>query len=348
MTKAKLPTNPFKYGEPFYSVYDGLLKLEETMHARELKATQLAGLADGAKFINLPKIELSLTPPSTFRKPNQYSAYLLIRPLEEVEKNVADTITTAKALIEEHREEYEKAAVHNDTLRKQVIALMDQIGVKESYTTYEFPTSRSKTRKAMNHRAGFLNDLDRIAPKNPLKAAEYAVAEYERSFKSWLDAERRSENEKKRSSVQRMLAKYITPELSAFYLVLGLDVVSIINNSTENNVEYNLLNAINEIMNKGGDVYYELAQKIHHLRHDPFNTKIFAELRDIFNSWHLERELGSADTRLRDEIFDAILEFENTQDAEVFKFLHEKLTNLSTHKAKYEASCSLKNLINLI
>jgi hypothetical protein len=63
-------------------------------------------------------------------------------------------------------EENEKISEHNQLQRSRVYQLMETIGIREWYSTFEYKTSRSRTKTEIKHKAGFVSDLDRITPND--------------------------------------------------------------------------------------------------------------------------------------------------------------------------------------
>ena len=63
-------------------------------------------------------------------------------------------------------EENKEIAEHNQLQRSRVYQLMQTLGIRGSYSTFEYKTSRSRNKTEKKHRAGFTSDLDRITPKD--------------------------------------------------------------------------------------------------------------------------------------------------------------------------------------
>ena len=56
------------------------------------------------------------------------------------------------------------AIKNNKKIREKITLLMNHIGITQSYSTWEYKTSRSKTKTQSKHRAGYVDDLDRCVP----------------------------------------------------------------------------------------------------------------------------------------------------------------------------------------
>ena len=72
---------------------------------------------------------------------------------------------------------------------------MEKIGIPQSYVTYEYPTSRSKTSKKVTHTAGYLKDIEKILPKSNTYDVKRRIEEYINSLNRFLEAERKLEKE---------------------------------------------------------------------------------------------------------------------------------------------------------
>ena len=57
-------------------------------------------------------------------------------------------------------------ADHNALQAKRLATFMQTLGVRDTYTTFEYKTSRSKNKTKMEHKCGWKQDLDRIMPKD--------------------------------------------------------------------------------------------------------------------------------------------------------------------------------------
>lgn len=342
---AQLPKNPFKYGDKLYAIYDGLEKLEAAQTAQDLAAERIAGLADGSKFITCEKIELSL--PNVYHlldAPNgsYYSIFRSERklPLEQGEKKARDAIAAARQLIESRRPEIEAAQAHNEQLKQKVIALMQRIGIPTSYTTYEFPTARSKTKKTVSHSAGYMGDLERVCPYSPLKSAESMLANYEREFNTWLErakAEERTNAEKEADRVLKELLFKVADDgrpLAPIFLQFGIDVASFTREPIEppattrmNHVLKRISAAVNAAEQKlFENRYLYLAVTMRRIRQDPDS-----DIEEVENAFHVFKAAASPDDAVVDLGF-IDLEIAKFKDA----FQRQKAVNGEGFKPLYD------------
>lgn len=86
----------------------------------------------------------------TIRQHVERGYELVLKEIDEFEKT-----------IESIHKENESAIQNNVETRKKVEDFMTSIGIKKTYTTYDFPSKRSKTKKTLTHSAGFMEDIQR-------------------------------------------------------------------------------------------------------------------------------------------------------------------------------------------
>jgi len=61
-------------------------------------------------------------------------------------------------------EESDNVSKHNKIIQDKIKQIMDKIGVTEHYKVYDYETTRSKTKKWIGKRSGFIEDVQRVAP----------------------------------------------------------------------------------------------------------------------------------------------------------------------------------------
>lgn len=114
------------------------------------------------------------------------------------------------------------AIENNRKIREKITLLMNHIGVTQSYSTWEYKTSRSKTKTQSNHRAGYVDDLDRCVPVT-IRGAKPDVAYFRKTIeqKYQVELERikkverdreAAEEAKIRSHTEALLRAKYTPD----------------------------------------------------------------------------------------------------------------------------------------
>lgn len=84
--------------------------------------------------------------------------------LEVINQKVLAAVTEAKQKIAEVEALNAPLLEQNKSLVSQVTEMMTRVGIPSNYTTYEYASSRSKTKKIMHHSAGYMGDLQRNNP----------------------------------------------------------------------------------------------------------------------------------------------------------------------------------------
>ena len=170
--------NPFKYGtDPELNrIFDSLLSLQARVAERFAKAEKIAGLTDVSAFVSLQDVKADLPNYRYERTRNNYSK----TPLDQIENLVRPAVEAIRKKIAEIEEANKPLEEQNMKLVAQVKELMARIGIPATYTTYEYPTTRSKTKKSISHTAGFVTDLERVRPKSNVQSAKYQLDNYVR------------------------------------------------------------------------------------------------------------------------------------------------------------------------
>lgn len=120
--------------------------------------------------------------------------------------------------------EENKPAIENNLITKQkILDFMTTIGISSGYTEYGYPTLRSKVKKSIPKRAGYLSDIDRCIKTSDAydvirKQYEEAKKRFKESYDKYIKAIELKEKEKekmvteeeKRQSLARFQVKYDT------------------------------------------------------------------------------------------------------------------------------------------
>lgn len=183
-----MTTNPFEYttDPELHSIFNRMLDLKSRVNASFERAEKIAGFTENM----------------AFQKPTAASVYPFFINYRELyspsswgykpKKSLADIDVLVKAsikLAQEHLTEIEKlnepSENHNNKIEKQVIEIMTRLGVPSSYTTYEYPSSRSKTKKSVYHSAGYLSDLSRVCPTSNVSSEKSKLNIYVDDYNRW-------------------------------------------------------------------------------------------------------------------------------------------------------------------
>jgi hypothetical protein len=205
--------NPFKRdSDPELSaIFTQLVGLKKRVDGQLVKAERMAGFGENARFLPLLDVKLELPSVQSIHTPGENNRfYRPVIPLEQVEATAREYIAKARAQIAEVEAKNAEALLHNRNLCQQVTDLMTRIGIASSYTTYELPSPRHKTRKTIPHSAGYLNDLQRVTPKSNAYQCKLQVDEYERRLPGYITQWRAEEVKKNTDSDAQAIEKFIS------------------------------------------------------------------------------------------------------------------------------------------
>lgn len=198
--------NPFKYAtDPELNViFDKLVALKTRVSAEFAKAEKIAGFSEDTTF--LPLVECKVTFPSY---QTEYQRLPIKGRLAKIEQSVREAIEAARTEIIRVENLNAPAIAKNKVIFEQVKEIMKRLGIGDTYSTYELPTSRSRIKRSVSHTAGYLQDLNRVMPKSNVDAVKYQVNDFERNFNSWVARTREAElaemTKQDESAVQSLL-----------------------------------------------------------------------------------------------------------------------------------------------
>ncbi len=150
----------------------------------ETEITRLKGLLEDEfpapikDMVKLPKLDdfkvsgdsITLyTPNVWFKFKNYWSDWKELETVEQIEKRkseVANAIGLYQQALQALLPEEERIFNNNTMLHQKVTELMKRLGVADIFYKSEYKTSRSTRPTSVQYRAGYLEDLDRIAPKS--------------------------------------------------------------------------------------------------------------------------------------------------------------------------------------
>ena len=246
--------NPFNYGtDPELNrIFDSLLSLQTRVAQQFAKAEKIAGLGQISAFVPLSDVKIDL-PNYRYERTKGHFAKT---PLAQVENIVRPAVEIAKAKIAEAEVANKPLEEQNSQLVAQVTELLTRIGVPSNYSTYEYPSSRSKTKKTVSHTAGYISDLARIRPKSNISNARYQLDTYVRDFESWLrtevEEERAASLKKDNDVVQSRI--FQNPALVEYLMKADVNVLDELNKAVPGRksevIEYCRAMAINNLKSK--------------------------------------------------------------------------------------------------
>ncbi len=189
-----------------------------------------------------PKAFLKYPDISTYKTQIGWKDYCLNYRIEvwfENTRNTVEDINNRLALIKSLFDKYLEdcveitqqnslIAIHNKTVHEKIKDIMKWIGVGDSFSTYDYATSRSRTKTAQKHNAGYLSDLARVAPTYaPQVKTTYEWKHYEDYANKLISEIQKKEREakalvaakEKQKEMMRLAIKYAVEDIEDEWLL---------------------------------------------------------------------------------------------------------------------------------
>lgn len=178
--------NPFTYGtDPELNrIFDAMIDLKGRVAGQFAKAEKIAGFTTDTKFTPLVQAKIELPNYKTLREPSS-SYYSSKVPMDKVDTQVQAAITAATTHLNEVDALNKPISESNQRIREQVTELMIRLGIPSSYTTYEYPSTRSRTRKSIPHTAGYIGDLQRAVQPSNAASERVRLNSYINDYNKW-------------------------------------------------------------------------------------------------------------------------------------------------------------------
>jgi hypothetical protein len=220
----KIP-NPFEYSKDpeLNLIFDKLIALQARVADKFAKAEKIAGLANATGFVKLHEVTFALPNYRYLRSESNWSK----TKLEVIDQKVQAAVAEAKKKIEEVEALNAPLVEQNKALVAQVTEMMTRLGIPSSYTTYEYPSSRSKTKKTVYHSAGYLGDLQRNNPTPNTVSKKYELENYIRDYDRWVQSEKDAENKEKVARDESIVQTKIlgNPALVGVLMQAGVNIL---------------------------------------------------------------------------------------------------------------------------
>lgn len=243
--------NPFTYAEDpdLYSVVDRLLDHKKKADARLAKALAIGEIDGNAGFKKLHPCKIDLV---NYRARRTASTWQKTS-LDIIDAEVVASIKAAENTIAGVTKLNEPLIEHNQRLCNKIKELMTSLGISAYYTTYEYATTRSKTRTAKNHTAGYLTDLTRVCPVSETQAETYKLRTYIDEYNRWVVAEKEADLKEKVAKDTHAFTKYVleNPTLVENLMKAGVNVLAETRNAVTGNkldiVKYCIAQAVSNL-----------------------------------------------------------------------------------------------------
>ena len=223
--------NPFPYitDPELNRIFDSLVDLKVRVNGQFAKAEKIAGFTGDTKFTPLAQAKIDLPDYKSLREtPNDryYSARIV--HMATIDAQVQAAVVVANKHLDEIDVINKPIHESNLKIKEQIVELMVRLGIPSSYTTYDYPSSRSKTRKSSTHSAGYLGDLQRVMPTTNLSTERYKLTTYVNDFNRWrvgiLEAEEKAKVEKDELTIKTKVLG--SPKLVEVLMLSGVNILS--------------------------------------------------------------------------------------------------------------------------
>lgn len=317
--------NPFKYGEDpeLNAIFDRLIALKARVANEFAKAEKIAGFTADTGFKPIVNGKISLPSYTSMYENNGWT-----RPsMAVIEKKIREAIKEAREYVDDIKQQNISIEEHNKKICDQVTQIMDRLGVPKTYTTYEYPTSRSRIKKSVSHTAGYVGDLARACPQSNVSSMEYQITSYERDFETWmkkiLENEKKLKIEKDTETVnKKILGK---PDLVATLLQAGVNILQEVQNAVPgekaNVIEYCMAQAFQNTIER--DKYLKL---VYHLKNsEKFGSSSVAltHAKEALSSFAVDSNVPE-DAEIYSRIDQVISNWNSVNGAYAFRDGHSK------------------------
>ena len=202
--------NPFAYStDPELNrIFDSLLSLQVRVNERFAKADRMAGLGENPSFMKPIDVKINLPNYRGLREGG--SSWLSKKTdLKIIDQQVRAAVQLAEEEVKLTEEKNKPITEHNKKICQMVTEMMTRLGIPASYSTYEYPTSRSKTKKSVGHTAGYIGDLNRAVVASNASTVAYQIRSYVSEYERWFKAEQEAEMKEAQERDERIVKEKI-------------------------------------------------------------------------------------------------------------------------------------------
>ena len=284
MTNANKPQNPFEYSKDpeLNMMFDKMVALRERVNAQFEKANNIAGLNGEAKFMQLEQVKVALPSFQSLREPNsswRYGSYKT--PLDKVKEQADAAVKAAREEVARVEALNAPAIENNNRLVTQIKDLMTRLGFTEMYSTYEFPTARSRNRKEVRHTAGYIHDIQRVRPHPNTEETKRIINEYESRIAMYINGEKEKEDKERSDADAKVFDQLINnnPQVVEFLMKSGINIMTMLAEAPAGRKRAVIKDALEEVMENAlaKDKYLRLAYALECNRNDWNDGPNFAE-----------------------------------------------------------------------
>jgi len=221
--------NPFPYAtDPELNrIFDSLIDLKTRVATQFAKAEKIAGFTGDTKFTPLAQADIKL-PDYKLIKESSTGYYSKKVPMDQVDAQVQAAVLAANKHLEEINEINKPIHESNLKIKEQITELMIRLGIPDSYSTYEYPTSRSRTKHTVKHTAGYILDLQRVMPVSNVSAEKSRLTVYVNEFNRWRSEVQAAEEKAKIERDELIIKTKVlgSPKLVELLMLSGVNILS--------------------------------------------------------------------------------------------------------------------------
>jgi hypothetical protein len=194
-----------KYGTPEYDLLEAKKDIDKALEKVSKLRSDIGSISEVKICPNFPFISIE---DSYSQNSSYYSNSFNATNLSHVEKGYEHAMKKIEDILKNVEEVHSvntEALKNNQETKQKIIDFMTTIGIPSNYTSYEYPTSRSKTKKSIPKTAGYISDINRVIALND--SYETRLSEY-KSMKEKIT----KEYEKYKMEIQKREAETLKKE----------------------------------------------------------------------------------------------------------------------------------------
>ena len=303
--------NPFDFREDYSlnKIFDELLKIREENRKLKKKAKTIEGFSNTFEFMPLKSVDISEVDfyKMKFQCEDRWSGRCNTTKLKTVLEQTKQKIL---AEIEAVKDYNNNAGDHNSKVFSTIEGAMASLGIERTYTTWDYPNKRSRTKKTVTHESGWVADLRRKLPTSNVSLALSKLSSLEKSVAQFIQDEDKKNKEQKIEQDKKELEKIVLKHPDIFMVLKDIkkdvDLKKRLDERGHNSVSTVKADAVAECLDHilAQDKYLRLGHYLRRNRNDwnegpdlaetgvnGFNPtceedhQIVAELTDLIQNW---------------------------------------------------------------
>lgn len=194
-----------KFGTAEYSLNQAKKEIDQALASLSKIRNEIGGIAEIKK---IPSLNFGYNLSSYFK--NNYISYNSTRlsHVEQAYANFQKFLAETRRDIESIHTFNLPSIENNIQTRKKICDFMSAIGISDSYTVYELPSSRHKVKQKINKRAGYCSDIERCIPISDsydsyIRACNEAEARFKKEYDTLIAAIKKADQEAEKAQKEK-------------------------------------------------------------------------------------------------------------------------------------------------